>query len=738
MQDKDSQKSRTAIVNALKRAQQTGAFSLADQNLTQFPAELCKIAELDLEQKWWEINPVTKIDLSNNKINQIPPEIVQLLDLGSLRMANNKLTDLPDELFLLKSLKLLDLTHNSLTVIPESICNAEGLVELNVSDNQLKSLPMGLSACRHLEKIDASQNFISSLPVDFSALRKLKFLNLSQNKLTAIPQSIGKLTELDQLLLAKNQIKDIPENSLSCLPKIKLLDLKENKLQYFTEFPRSTAFDSIFLGFNLLTHLDNFENSPNLTVLDVKNNKLTGLQSSIYNLKNLKTLDVSNNDLSDIPSEIGFMKVLVRIHVEGNPLKCIRSSVKSSGAEGLKKFLRDRAGGNQPLPEDAIEKPKQYDVWNQYIRDFLSGKELIMIGQPIGMIPDQFCDLTNLLTLDLSNSGIREINPNLAKLQNLTKLRLNDNKIDYLDPGLFYQLLELEQLELRGNCLDSLFDGAERYMDIPIPKIAYLDLSNNRFKSLPPILARFTQLRALVMAYNQINSLDAICTPNLKVLDTLDFSNNKIAEVPENIMALAKLENLNLENNSLDKLPTFLGFLPSLKSVKLMGNKLKIIKRDVLEKGGKQMVEYLRERHPTPVKFTSGNTTPMEKENYQGMMIEKGSTPGKGSYGKEFMDIEQESYHRNPYEKPRQEEIKVEYEPRKYYAPEKKEPPQMFAKQKEMEVMKEVQILEASIAALEKELQDNFTLSTNQIMTKKREINKLRAARTNLLNSLKS
>ena len=171
-----------------------------------------------------------------------------------------------------------------------------------------------------------------------------------------------------------------------------------------------------------------------------------------------------------------------------------------------------------------------------------------------------------------------------------------------------------------------------------------------------------------------------------------------------------------------------------------MGNRIKIIKRDVLEKGGKQMVEYLRERHPTPVKFSSnsGTSTPMEKENNQGMMIEKGGTFGKGSYGKELMDIEQEGYHYNKtYEKPKIEETKMDYDSRKYYAPQRNETPQMMMKQKEMAVMQEVQILEASIAALEKELQDNFTLSTNQIMNKKREINKLRASRTTLLNSLK-
>ena len=746
MQDKSSQKAQAAIVSSLKRAQQTGVFTLADKEITAFPPELCHLDEQNLETKWWEISHLSKIDLSNNKIKEIPPEIAQIIDLVALRMINNCLESLPDELFTLEYLKMLDFTHNSLTYIPESVYKGYSLVELSLSDNKIQTLPQGLTGCKNLEKVDFSQNQITSLDIDLSSLQKLKIINLAENRLTSLPQSLGNLIYLEQLLLSKNQIREIPQQSVSQLRNLKMLDLKENKLKQFTEFPRSEVFDSVILGFNALTHVEGYENCPSLSVLDVKNNKLVSLQPSIYNLKALRTLDISNNDLSDIPSEVGFMKSLVRISLEGNPLKCIRSSIKSSGAENLKKFLRDRAGGSLAIPEKDLNDVRAVDTWGQYVRDFLCGKELVIIGHPLNIMHDRFCEITVLTTLELSNANLKEINPNLSQLTNLTKLRLNGNRISYLDPRIFIRLQNLEELEIRENTLDNFFEEVAGYPDVPLPQLAYLDISNNRFQAIPTILRRYQQLRVLVMAYNGVSSLEPLFHPSMQALETLDFSNNKLSDISENVLVLKNLENLNLENNSLDKLPTFVGYLPKMKSVKLMGNMIKIVKRNILEKGGKQMVEYLKERHPTPIntqQMYSEEPTENKNPDYQASRyqsqpnVQQNMRNDPNSYQRQ-MDIENSGPQRQM--RARQvpfEENKVAYDSGQYYQSQPKTENSGVTRERQNAVQKEVQIMGDQIAALEHELQENFTLSTVQIMNKKREINKLRAARTQALNSIK-
>lgn len=96
------------------------------------------------------------------------------------------------------------------------------------------------------------------------------------------------------------------------------------------------------LSYNGLESIANLQRAPNLSVLDLHNNKLCDFPESILDLKQLKTLKVSNNDLSDINPRISLLPSLVRINIEGNPLKCIKSTMRTAGAEQLKRYLKMR------------------------------------------------------------------------------------------------------------------------------------------------------------------------------------------------------------------------------------------------------------------------------------------------------------------------------------------------------------------------------------------------------------
>ncbi len=121
----------------------------------------------------------------------------------------------------------------------------------------------------------------------------------------------------------------------------------------FSQVPNSPSMDSLILSFNFITQLENLERVPNLTVLDLHNNKMDRLPHTVLSLSNMKTLNISNNDLSDIPPQISLMDNLVRIQVEGNPLKSIKSSMRTANAVQLKKYLRMRLG------EDEEQKAEQ-------------------------------------------------------------------------------------------------------------------------------------------------------------------------------------------------------------------------------------------------------------------------------------------------------------------------------------------------------------------------------------------
>jgi Leucine-rich repeat (LRR) protein len=104
----------------------------------------------------------------------------------------------------------------------------------------------------------------------------------------------------------------------------------------------SKKLDMLNLAYNFIETLENLDMAPNLTVLDLHNNKLDEFPVSIVELKQLKTLKVSNNNLSDINPRISLLPCLVRINIEGNPLKSIKSTMRNAGAEQLKKYLKNR------------------------------------------------------------------------------------------------------------------------------------------------------------------------------------------------------------------------------------------------------------------------------------------------------------------------------------------------------------------------------------------------------------
>jgi len=727
----------SVIIKRLQKCQSTGYIQLDNLELGIFPKEIPNIAELRFDsQKWWDIVPITKIDLSNNKIKEIPEDIVNLNEVVSFRMLNNALEFLPESLFLITTLKSVDLSNNQIKQLPPTFIRCSSLVEVNMRHNKLEILPTHFGGLWNLEVLDLSENNIKTFRLSEGDFPKLKRLDLSKNQIQTLDAGLGSLTELEYLNLSKNKIYELPQNVFRSMRNLKLIDLKENKLERFEEFPQDSKLDSLLLSFNQLKIVRGLQNVPYLTVLDLKNNKLERLDPSLSSLKELKTLDVSNNDLTDIPSEVGFMTKLVRISLEGNPLKSIRSSVRSAGTEALKKYLRERVDTSQATTEivQDFSKINPIDVYDQFIKDFLvSGRELTVQKQNIPIIPDKFCSL-NLTVLDLSNNNITEINPNISKLYGLQKLRLNSNKLTGINWRILAQLENLEELELKNNKLrdEPELMGQSKFLQ----ELKHLDFSQNKFERIPKFITTLSKLRVLVFAYNLLTTIDDLFVPELGKLETLDVSNNKIERIDDSIIVLEKLQQLNCENNNISNFPTILSQMKSLKSLLIYGNPIKNIRREVVSKGSKHILDFLLSKHP----IQYGTTMEIEQRKEPPM-----STRMEEEYSNEkhsFKPIEVNPLKVNPqqtFQNPLHQNIPMKYQPENYQAGSRYEESKVSYEQKgpeQSDIRNEIKALEASISQLENELQENFTLSTAQIMKKKKEINILRSRKNVLTQQL--
>ncbi|CAG5119325.1 unnamed protein product [Candidula unifasciata] len=176
----------------IETAQKTGACQLRHLHLKEVPEELQKLSKT-----------LRTVDLSDNRIPQLPPWFVTLSSLKNLTMNSCKLASLPDDFGQLKKLEVLILIDNSLTSLPRSFSNLSNLKTLTLSKNQFKSFPTEILPLQQLDSVDLSQNSITQLPSDMSALQAVE-LNLNQNQVSTLPVSLAQCPRLKVLRLEEN------------------------------------------------------------------------------------------------------------------------------------------------------------------------------------------------------------------------------------------------------------------------------------------------------------------------------------------------------------------------------------------------------------------------------------------------------------------------------------------------------------------------------------------------------
>lgn len=311
------------------------------------------------------------------------------------------------------------------------------LKELGLAANKLTALPQSLANLANLEVLRVEENALASLPERIGDLKRLHTLSAHSNQLAKLPSSFAALTNMQTLDLKKNRLESTSE-CLSSLLKLKFLDLRQNRLVLFPLLPVSAVLDQVFLGYNALSSINEdsvLRVKDSITVLDVRDNKLSDLPATIACLYKLKTLDLSNNDLVDLPPGLGYLKHLNHIIVDGNPLRAIRRSVLSAGCESLKKYLRTR--GAPPPGVDVLE--EEVDEL-QLHRERLARANAAGPATPRknGELDYLFRDAAASGSLDFSDKGVHEIPSELYGKQThnfaatLLHLNLSKNHLTHL------------------------------------------------------------------------------------------------------------------------------------------------------------------------------------------------------------------------------------------------------------------------------------------------------------------
>ncbi|XP_074264085.1 plant intracellular Ras-group-related LRR protein 6 isoform X1 [Silene latifolia] len=576
----------------LKAARTSGSLNLSNRSLRDVPIEVYKNFDGAPEgENWWETVDLQKLILAHNNIEVLKEDLKNLPLLTVLNVSHNKLTQLPAAIGELPSLKSLDVSFNLLTNIPAEIGSATSLVKMDCSNNQLKELPSSLGQCLDFAELKASNNLIGSLPDDLAYCTKLLKVDIEGNKLTTLLDPVvGSWSMLSELNASKNLLTGLPE-TIGTLVRLIRLDLHQNRIKSIpSSIKGCSSLVEFFIGSNLLSSLPSeLGELSQLSVLDLRSNQLTEYPAEACKLR-LSVLDLSNNSLSGLPAEIGLMTSLRKLVLIGNPMRTIRSTLVTGPTAALLKYLR----GRLPSAEEAqVMTPSKDNMVAMASRLSITTKELSLAGMGLIAVPPEVCESNEITKVDLSKNSIEELPVTLSACSSLEVLILSRNKIKDWPEDALKSLPNLTCLRLDNNPLNKVpLNGFDA-----VPRLQILDLSGCVSSLLDN--PAFASLQHLVELYLRRVKLQEVPSDilMLRKLQILDLSQNSLHSIPQGFQNLTSLTELDLSDNSIGTLPPELGLLePSLQALRLDGNPLRSIRRTILDRGTKAVLQYLKDK----------------------------------------------------------------------------------------------------------------------------------------------
>jgi Leucine-rich repeat (LRR) protein len=424
----------------------------------------------------WQLQSLTSLDLTHNKLSVLPSEIGQLQNLTSLSLSHNKLSVLPSEIGQLQSLTSLFLSYNKLSILPSEIGQLQSLTSLDLSDNKLSVLPSEIGQLQSLTLLNLNSNKLSVLPSEIGQLKSLTSLHLGFNKLSILPSEIGQLKSLTWLYLSHNELSVLP-----------------------SEIGQLQSLTSLFLGqclnLDLIDTFKKLKELQSLTSLFLSDNKLSVLPSEIGQLKSLTSLDLSNNELSVLPSEIGQLKSLTSLYLNGNRLSVLPSEIWQ--LQSLNSLSLGYC-----LNLDLIDTFKK-------LKELQSLTSLDLSSNELSVLPSEIGQLKSLTSLDLSHNKLSILPSEIGQLQSLTSLSLDGNKLSIL-PSEIGQLQSLTSLSLDGNKLSVLPSEIGQLQSL---NSLYLD--SNELSVLPSEIGQLQSLTSLYLNDNKFSEVEKQKIKNL-------------------------------------------------------------------------------------------------------------------------------------------------------------------------------------------------------------------------------
>ncbi len=481
----------------------------------------------------------------------------------------------------------------------------------------------------NLEILDLHGNNISALPREVDRMKRLRILNLDENVLESLPFRSLSALPLSELHVRKNKLTGtLIEPGVRSLPQLQTLDCSSNQLSYLVspdaKQPLSLpSLHQLTVSMNRLKSLPDMSSWDSIHTINADDNSISAFPEGFTSRDTLRHAGFSSNDIRIIPPEIARMGSLTMLRITGNPLR--DKKFTSLTTEDLKDALLTRL---EPLPSAEAGGVENFangidsigaNVTNAPITtptaladsgDFEDGQsESDDFATPPTSAPHSPArSRSHTLTsqtwpvksggiLDRSNTQSSSLHPvvcsKIAAVQSVRDVRLQHNTFTQFPNSLSFfsdtitslcishnqltgeswlteqlDLTALRELNLQSNFCTSL---TPLMTYLCAPNLEKLDVSLNRIVRIPALRDVFPSLTVLLISNNRLEELDPDTIQGMKIVDA---SNNEIAHLNPRI-GLLGLERLDV-----------------------MGNRFRVPRWNVLDRGTEATLRWLRGRVP--------------------------------------------------------------------------------------------------------------------------------------------
>ncbi|XP_013107342.2 leucine-rich repeat-containing protein 57 [Stomoxys calcitrans] len=167
--------------------------------------------------------------------------------------------------------------------------------------------------------------------------------------------------------------------------------------------------------------------------------------------------------------------------------------------------------------------------------------------------------------LKISLQRLQELPPQLKNYPNVLKtLDLSQNRFESI-PEEIGRFTLIKHFNMSGNKISAVPDVLGELV-----KLEVLLLNDNMITRIPTTLSNCQNLKTVNLSHNQITEFPVMLC-GIKHLDVLDLSRNKITAVPSEVATLRVTE-LNLNQNQISILAEEIADCPKLKTLRLEEN----------------------------------------------------------------------------------------------------------------------------------------------------------------------